>query len=256
MPIPTLALSPDSPGTLDADVLVLAVRGAEKPDASRERSAELVLPDGADAAALDLDGLDLAALGVGGSAGDLVRLPAGQGVAARSIALIGLGAGGDADALRAAAGVAARRLAGVGHVALALPAADPAGVAAVLEGAALGAYAFVEYRTATLAAQKAPVERITVAGVADDAGLERARGLAESVELVKDLVNTPPNDLFPASLAERAVAAAEAAGLEVRVWDEDALAADGFGGILGVGAGSTRPPRLVRVAWRPDGAEQ
>ncbi|MCU1473699.1 leucyl aminopeptidase, partial [Amnibacterium sp.] len=149
-----------------------------------------------------------------------------------------------------------RRLAGTAHVALALPAADGSGTAAVLEGAALGAYAFTAYRHSTLAKQKEPVQRITVAGAADATAIDRAAALAGSVALVKDLVNTPPNDLHPAELADRAVAAVEGTGIEARVWDEAALEADGFGGILGVGAGSTRPPRLVRLAWAPEGAER
>jgi leucyl aminopeptidase len=246
MPIPSLTLSADSPADLDADVLVLAVRGGEG-------TPELVLPVGADAAALGLDGLDLAALGASGAAGDLVRLPAGSAVQARTLALVGLGGTG-ADALRAAAAVAVRRLAGTAHVALALPAADADGVAAVLEGAALGAYAFTAYRHSTLAKQKVPVQRVTVVGAADDDAIERARTLAEAVALVKDLVNTPPNDLHPAELADRAVAAVAGTGIESRVWDEAALEADGFGGILGVGAGSVRPPRLVRLAWAPEDA--
>ena len=60
--------------------------------------------------------------------------------------------------------------------------------------------------------------------------------------------------LPPAVLADRAVEAAEAAGATTKVWDEAALEEGGFGGILGVGAGSVRPPRLVRVAWEPEGA--
>ena len=47
---------------------------------------------------------------------------------------------------------------------------------------------------------------------------------------------------------------AAATGLEVKVWDEKKLAADGFGGILAVGQGSTRPPRLIRLDYAPEGA--
>ena len=68
-----------------------------------------------------------------------------------------------------------------------------------------------------------------------------------AVALARDLVNTAPNDLPPAELARRAEQAAPAAGLEVEVLDEEALRAAGFGGVLGVGAGSARPPRLVRL---------
>src|SRR5579875_1607711 len=238
MAVPALSLTADAPGSIAADVLVLAVRGGDG-------SPEPALPDGLDPALLG--GLDLAALGVTAGAGDLVRLPAPEGVAARSLALVGLGGTTDPGALRGAAASAVRRLAGTAHVALALPATGPAAVAA---------YAFTAYRHATLAKQKPPVERITVAGAADDAAATRATALAEAVGLVKDLVNTPPNDLHPAELADRAVAAVEGTGIETRVWDEQALAEGGFGGILGVGAGSTRPPRLVRLGWAPEGAER
>jgi leucyl aminopeptidase len=42
--------------------------------------------------------------------------------------------------------------------------------------------------------------------------------------------------------------------VDVTIWDEKALEADGFGGILGVGLGSTRGPRLVKVSYAPTGA--
>ena len=169
------------------------------------------------------------------------------------LAVVGVG-GEDADALRAGAAAAVRRLAGTAHVAIAFPTGDDL-VAATLEGAALGAYAYLDYRVTTLAKQKAPVTSITVLGTGSaDAAIARAAAVAESVALVKDLVNMPPNDCHPAALADRAVAVGEASDLQVRVWDVPALTADGFGGILGVGQGSTRPPRLVRLEWAPAGA--
>jgi leucyl aminopeptidase len=70
------------------------------------------------------------------------------------------------------------------------------------------------------------------------------------VIIARDLINTPPNDLYPASFAERARKLAEANGLEFEVLDEKALKRKGFGGILGVGSGSSRQPRLVRVAYK------
>jgi leucyl aminopeptidase len=62
-------------------------------------------------------------------------------------------------------------------------------------------------------------------------------------------VNTPPGDLRPADFAAAAADACSAVGCEVEVYDEQALAEGGFGGLLGVGAGSSRPPRLVRIAY-------
>ena len=66
----------------------------------------------------------------------------------------------------------------------------------------------------------------------------------------RDFVNTPPSHLFPAEFAKRAKALGEAAGLEVEVLDEKALDKDGYGGIIGVGKGSSRPPRLVRLTHK------
>jgi leucyl aminopeptidase len=74
------------------------------------------------------------------------------------------------------------------------------------------------------------------------------------VALVRDLVNTAPSDLVPAVLAARAEQVAAEAGLAVTVLAEDALAAGGYGGLLGVGQGSVNPPRLVRLEHAPEGA--
>ena len=63
----------------------------------------------------------------------------------------------------------------------------------------------------------------------------------------RDLVNTPPSHLFPSEFAKRAKALGEAVGLEIEVLDDKALAKEGYGGVVGVGKGSSRPPRLVRL---------
>src|SRR5690606_986911 len=63
-------------------------------------------------------------------------------------------------------------------------------------------------------------------------------------------VNTPPSHLYPDEFARRAKALGESAGLTVEVLDEKALAEAGYGGIVGVGQGSARPPRLVRLTHR------
>ncbi|MBW4042445.1 MAG: leucyl aminopeptidase [Acidobacteria bacterium] len=239
MPVPPLVVVPTAAQDVEADVLVLAVRSAD---------------EGPELVGAELPDLDLAALGFTGAVGDTARLP-GTGVAASSVLLVGIGKAVDADGLRAAAANAVRRLAGAAHVAIALPVADDIALAAVLEGAAIGAYAYTTYRRRSLASQKAPVARVTVVGRdgARDA-VHRATVVADAVALVKDLVNAPPNDLPPAVLADRAVQVAADAGATAKVWDESALEEGGFGGILGVGAGSVRPPRLVRVAWEPEGA--
>ena len=199
---------------------------------------------------------DARTLGITGATGEVRRLPA-TGLAARVLVLTGVGSDRpETEALRRAAGAATRELAGVGTAALALPADDLEKVAAVAEGALLGAYAFTRYRAAGPQVAAPVGELQVVTPLAKDkaaaAALERAQVLAAAVHATRDLVNTPPNDLFPAALADAARAAARGVkGVKVTVLDEKALAAGGFGGILGVGQGSVRPPRLVKVAYAP-----
>lgn len=106
---------------------------------------------------------------------------------------------------------------------------------------------------------------MTVLSTAADAEAQAARGadIAAAVATARDFVNTPPSHLFPAEFADRARALGESAGLEVEVLDERALAEAGYGGVIGVGQGSSRPPRLVRLIHRgsrllddPDGAKK
>ncbi|WP_448004555.1 leucyl aminopeptidase [Agromyces bauzanensis] len=236
MNVPVLACSAGPVTESDADVVLLAAR----PDDS---GIALVAPDEyAWVAPL------LTTLGATGAADELTRIPA-QGDGPAVVAVAGLGDRTDAAGLRVAAGSAVRQLAGRGSVAIAIPVGDADEAEAVLEGAALGAYAFTEYR----AEAKSPVPAITL-HTDHDVRVERVRAIAGAVARTKDLVNTPPADLSPERLAELAVAAADAAGVSSRVWDEAALEADGFGGILAVGLGSSRGPRLVRLEYAPDGA--
>jgi leucyl aminopeptidase len=74
------------------------------------------------------------------------------------------------------------------------------------------------------------------------------------VAVVRDLVNTSPSDLYPATFADEALRVTEGLPVEVTVLDEEQLADGGYGGLLGVGKGSARPPRLVRLDYAPDGA--
>jgi leucyl aminopeptidase len=202
----------------------------------------------------------LTALGATGAEDEVVKVAAVAGVPL--VVAAGLGRAPDGGvpgpaAVRRAAGAAIRALTGKERVASALALAggqpaDPETVAAAAEGALLGAYSFTDYKTTGQGAGTAPPGAVTLLVPDPEAdGLSavahRAGALAGAVALARDLVNTPPNDLSPAEFARRAEEAARAAGLEVEVLDERALAAAGYGGVLGVGGGSDRPPRLVRI---------
>ncbi|HKC27743.1 MAG TPA: leucyl aminopeptidase [Jatrophihabitans sp.] len=151
----------------------------------------------------------------------------------------------DPEAQRRAVGAALRELTGQRRVHIAMD--GPAG--ALAEGALLGAYSFTAYKSK---ANKPALRTVTVGAPATArADLRRAMTIAEAVTLTRDLVNTPPNDLYPETFAERAAILAGEQGLTVEVLDERALRRGGYGGILGVGKGSARPPRLVRISYLP-----
>jgi len=255
----TLSLSARAAATLRADAVVVAVASGR--GAPRLLGAE-ALPDAlrADLAAA------LRPLGVTGAVDAVHRVPSGGALAAPVVVLTGVG---DAPAgrplppetLRRAAGAAVRSLAGLATVALALPVPDVAAVAAVAEGALLGAYGFDRYRSAASAgATKAPVRAVIVLTAASRGGeakaaARRAEVVADAVHAVRDLVNTPPADLYPAAFADAAGAAVADLPVTVTVLDERKLARGGYGGLLGVGKGSVRPPRLVRLDYSPAGAQ-
>lgn len=98
-------------------------------------------------------------------------------------------------------------------------------------------------------------EAAAVRGAAVTAAVERARVLAAATAFARDLANMPSDVKSPAWLATTADRVLSGVpGLTVTVHDEHWLAEQGFGGVLSVGGGSTRPPRFVELAWRPRGS--
>ena len=243
MPVPSLTVSLRAAAELEVDALVVAIAPA-----GDEGVSVIGIADGP----LAEFGSGLRMLGLTGAVDETARLPAPAGVTATSVLVIGLGRGSlTAEALRSAAGTAARTLGSVARVGLALPTSSAADVQAVLEGAVMGSYRFTGYRRS-----EAPVNttEFTVATSVPDAGTaaRAATATAGAVTLVRDLVNTPPNDLYPQTFVERARAAAEGLPIEVEELGPDELVAGGYGGIMGVGQGSARPPRLLVMRYRRD----
>jgi leucyl aminopeptidase len=251
----TLQTSQEAPRDARADVIVIGV--TEGPDGP-------VPAPGADDINAALGGNlaeTLGTLGATGKAEEVTKIASSGRLNAPLIAAVGIGTSEngsgsfDGEALRRAAGVAVRALSAgkPGRIALGLPARDAAETEAVALGALLGGYVFGRYT-----GKQAETELILL-GNGDQgaaAAAARAQVLAEAMTLARDLVNTGPSDLFPASFAAEAERVAGASGLDIEVLDEQALAEGGYGGITGVGQGSVHPPRLVRVAYtHPDAAK-
>jgi leucyl aminopeptidase len=173
-----------------------------------------------------------------------------------SVLTIGLGKPRDewpADTIRRAAGVAARSLGRAEVVITTLGELPGAGAcSAAVEGLILGSYRFTAFRTKKTAPKDNGLRKITMLSTAKDAKKHSAHGaaVATAVATARDFVNTPPSHLFPAEFAKRAKALGESVGLEVEVLDDKALQKAGYGGVVGVGQGSSRPPRLVRLIHR------
>lgn len=236
--------------TADTDVLVIGLTSSENGPAIVP--ADLfsdVLTAEVRAELLDA----LGAVGAKGKPEELTRVPAPSGLAeVTSVLAVGLGAADklDAEQVRRSAGVAGRALSGTELVATTLSGID---LSAAAEGFYLGAYTFPTFKSKSAPKpDERPVVRVELLVPEPEFGtleLLRAQLVAEAIATARDFVNTPPSALYPAEFAERARSLAEAAGLEVEVLDENALAAAGYGGIVGVGQGSSRPPRLIRISY-------
>ncbi len=198
----------------------------------------------------------LTAYGVTGKPGEVVRVAARTPDGVFRLVLLGVGDGTAADLRRAGAALARQVEAGATALA-ALP--DDADPDPFVEGVLLGGYQFSLRAQDDEDPEAEPrprsVRLMTQAGPASGRRpVKRTAAIAAAVALARDLVNMPSDIKTPAWLAEQATAAAARSGLRIRVRDETELAAEGFGGILAVGAGSVRPPRLIELSYDPGGA--
>ncbi len=246
MAYPTLSLSTS---TRTADLLVLGV-------AAGPNGPVVTGPGLSDAQETDLSAA-AAAIGATGKADEVLRLP-GKPFDLPALMLTGLGDKAEAyadEVLRRAAG-AALRAAAAASVAVALPTGDDAGrVEAVGLGAFIGAY---RYPGKPAAATPRPRPEKLVVVVEAAKGLKpattRARAVGQGIHLARRLVDTPPGNMTPSILADEAEDALKDTDVKVTVLNERALRKQKFGGILAVGQGSANPPRLVQLAYAPDGA--
>jgi leucyl aminopeptidase len=248
-PAPTVTVATSLPKRAQGAVLIVPVVTGSDGDSSPAVVGGPFL----DAEAIGEIQVSLRALGAKAGADQVTRLHL-PSLPVGSVLTVGLGAPRDewpADVIRRAAGAAARSLSGVETIITTLTELD---LGAAIEGLILGSYRYNEFRSAKSAPKEAALAKIvalsTAAGAKKDAA--RATAIATAVATARDFVNTPPSHLFPGEFAKRAKALGEAAGLEVEVLDDKALAKAGFGGIVGVGKGSSRPPRLVRLTYRGD----
>ncbi len=126
---------------------------------------------------------------------------------------------------------------------------------AVVEGAVLGAWEADKYKSDPKKKEKHLDEFVLLIPGGDapllQPVIDQGRTIAEAQNLTRDLVNEPPNKLLPQTLAQAAQAMSAEFGLECEVLDGAAMAALGMGALLGVAQGSSNPPFLIVIKYRP-----
>lgn len=196
----------------------------------------------------------LSAVGATGKPEEITRVPAPSKTGSRSVVAVGLGEkfSVDGEQIRRSAGAAARALSGVESVVCTMSQLD---LAATAEGLALGAFSFDTHKSHRSVGQcndrLSTIHLVVRTPLCEShlSVLRRSAVLIDAMTSVRELVNTPPNFLYPEEFARRIQHRAQGSGVVVDVLDESDLRRGGFGGILGVGQGSIRPPRLVRAHY-------
>ena len=200
-----------------------------------------------------------------GELGDAILVQTLGKLPAKQVLFVGMGPEKEATAgtVRRAGAIAARRLGGGKTVATTIPQAAGEAAAAVrafVEGFLLASYRYLRYRSEQNSRPNRVESVILLPGKgweprAIKNAMDHAAAVAEGTNLARDLTNTPAGDKSPESLAQEARKIARN-GLKVKVLNEKELAAKGFGGILGVGRGSPKPPRLIELRYEPPGAKR
>ena len=195
-----------------------------------------------------LNTLNLKALAVSGSYEVTTRL----NLDSRVVGLIGIGEGLTTHAkAREVGGAIGRAFSDVKSISINIPLATSEIALALLEGIAIVQYNYTTYKSG----DKRPLALKTVNLVTDvkvnKSEIDRIKVLSEALNATRDLVNAPGNDLFPAKMAEILKSQSKLPDVTVEIWDEKRLTKEKCTGLLAVGQGSTRGPRLVKITYSP-----
>src|SRR5712691_7401417 len=192
-----------------------------------------------------------------GKSGTVLDIVAPAGLKASRLVVVGLGKASDLKDFVKLGGAAMGRIpagAAEATIVLDLPSGPmkPEQAADAALGAELRAYAFDRYKTKRKEGEERPPQPRLTLGVANVAGARKAwaerTAVAAGTLLARDLVNEPPNVLFPEEFARRA-AALKKLGVAVEVLDPRAMKKLGMNALLGVGQGSRRESRVVVMRW-------
>jgi len=192
--------------------------------------------------------INLKALQVTGAAESISRVSAGAAV----IGLIGVGDTiGNHVRAREIGGAIGRAFNDHKTLIIDIPLVNKELALALLEGIAIVQYDYNTYKSGeTKSSSIKQVQLISKLAITKS-DLERIKTIAAVLKATRDLVNAPANDLYPSKMAEIIKSQSKIEGVSVEIWDEKKLAKEKCHGILAVGQGSVRPPRLVKISYKP-----
>jgi leucyl aminopeptidase len=184
---------------------------------------------------------------------EVLPIPAQGRIKPRRVILYGLGAMHDLDGqrLRSAHHELVRASRTWGYKRLAIMRVEPLGMDAlkgVVEGSVMGTFERRSRQTGP-APERREIQELVLAGFGD--GREReviaAQENGEATNRSREWQNAPPNELTPDALGQEATRIAQRHNMEVEVLGPSELKAGGYNLLLGVGAGSARAPRMIRL---------
>ncbi|MDB4974065.1 MAG: Cytosol aminopeptidase PepA [Myxococcaceae bacterium] len=133
--------------------------------------------------------------------------------------------------------------------------AEPELVSALAEGFLLGDYRYAEYLTGARKPKPATGRGVLITRSKPDAALRSAVAtagvIAEAVNMARDLVNAPPNEMNPAALAEEAKRVARESGVRCTVWGRAEIVRRGMTLLAAVNAGSDHEARFIHMSYVP-----
>ena len=124
----------------------------------------------------------------------------------------------------------------------------------ILEGALLGGYSFSKYKSKNRVLDKTfCIDISSSKKTKKDLFLEYHTTLKimDSVNMVRDIVNTTPEDFYPETMAQKANFIANENSLECKVFGEDYLEKNGMNAMLAVGRASRHESKLIHLAYKP-----
>jgi leucyl aminopeptidase len=230
-----LANSPKS----SADTMSIYAVGLDGKDIKLQGSAAKIA---------GLKSLKLKSLSVSGAYEATSRVSVGSEV----IGLIGIGAGITSHSkAREVGGAIGRAFNDVKTINVDIPVTSAEIALALLEGIAIVQYDYNHYKSGEKKSSLLQTVNLITTKTVSKSDLDRIKILSIALNQTRDLVNAPGNDLYPAKMAEIVKSQSKIPGVTVEIWDEKKLAKEKCTGILSVGQGSVRGPRLVKITYSP-----